>query len=347
MAIAQMKNIETEKAVGRAIEYLHRSQLPDGEFKSYRSTDAGMTRDCEFDSSPFPTAMIAYCLSFHDSPVVRQMLDAVAHFFLSEMEGAGVWRYWTRQHPYHRHIPPDLDDIVYISSFLRQQRTDFPANEKLILANRNRNGLFYTWIVPRISMTLESSYWRVVLREALKPVSLYYFWKLNESSPNDIDCVVNANVLFYLGEREETEPIIEYLIEVIKENREDCCDKWHLNRFTFYYALSRNYFAGVKTFEIVRETVINRILSAAQSDGTIGDNSLETALAVCALLNWNFKSEQLDKAVRALTTAQQKSGAWQIAPLYYGGPKKYYSWGSEELTTGFCIEALTRFLKKQ
>jgi hypothetical protein len=29
--------------------------------------------------------------------------------------------------------------------------------------------------------------------------------------------------------------------------------------------------------------------------------------------------------------------------MYYGGPKKYYGWGSEELTTGFCIEALGRY----
>ena len=342
MAVARVENIEIETSVERAIEFLRRSQLPSGEFKSYRSTDAEMSRDCEFDSSPFPTAMIAYCLSFHDSPVVRQMLDSVARFFLFEMEGAGVWRYWTRQHQYHRNIPPDLDDIVYISSFLRQQEIDFPDNEKLVLANRNERGLFYTWLVPRMISTLETSYWRVVLREALKPVSLYYFWKLNESSPNDIDCVVNANVLFYLGERAETEPIIEYLIEIVRENREDCCDKWHLNRFTFYYALSRNYLAGVKAFEAVRETVINRILATAQNDGSFGNNMLETALAVCALLNLDHKSNQLYKAVRALLNAQQKSGAWQIAPLYYGGPKKYFGWGSEELTTGFCIEAITR-----
>jgi len=29
-----------------------------------------------------------------------------------------------------------------------------------------------------------------------KSAQNYYFWKLNESAPNDIDCVVNANVLF-------------------------------------------------------------------------------------------------------------------------------------------------------
>ncbi len=99
MAIARAKNTEPETAVERAIEFLRRSQLPSGEFKSYRSTDAEMKRDCEFDTSPFPTAMIAYCLSFHDSPVVKKMLDSVAGFFLAEMEGTGVWRYWTRRHP--------------------------------------------------------------------------------------------------------------------------------------------------------------------------------------------------------------------------------------------------------
>jgi len=29
--------------------------------------------------------------------------------------------------------------------------------------------------------------------------------------------------------------------------------------------------------------------------------------------------------------------------LYYSGPKRLYGWGSEELVTGFCLEALLHY----
>jgi hypothetical protein len=35
--------------------------------------------------------------------------------------------------------------------------------------------------------------------------------------------------------------------------------------------------------------------------------------------------------------------SWPRATLYYRGPKKLYAWGSEELVTGFCLEALLHY----
>jgi len=341
IAKAKINNIET--AIERGLDFLQRNQLPSGEFKSYRSTHPTMEEDCEFDSSPFPTSLIAYSLSFSESLKAKEMLNRAVKFFLSEMESESVWRYWTSQHQYHNNIPPDLDDTVCVSSVLKQNGVQFPDNQNLILANRNRQGLFYTWLVPRFSFPINASYWRVILREAVKPISLYYFWKLNESEPNDIDCVVNANVLFYLGESESTKAVIDYLVRVIEQNKEECCDKWHLSRFNLYYAISRNYFAGIKKFEAVREEVIKRIISSAKDDGIIGNNILETALAVCSLLNWRCLRHELHNAVEMLLGAQKDSGEWQRFPFYYGGPKKYFGWGSEEITTGFCLEVMTRY----
>ena len=36
-------------------------------------------------------------------------------------------------------------------------------------------------------------------------------------------------------------------------------------------------------------------------------------------------------------------GHWPRWLLYYGGPKLLLGWGSEEMTTGFCLEALARY----
>lgn len=339
----RMKAGDLETGIERGLDFLQHSQLPSGEFKVFMSTDDSLEKDCVVDSSPFPTALIAYSLGLADAAKAGVMLDKSLRFLLAEMEGQGLWRYWTKQHQYHSMIPPDLDDIACVSYVLRRHGVPFPPNGKLILANRNPQGLFYTWLTPRWPPPANVRYLSAVLRQWLNPVKLYYFWKLNESTANDVDCIVNANVLFYLGESPATEAVVDYLMNVVRQGQEDRCDKWHLNRFTFYYVVARNFDAGVSAFESVREEIISRIVEASKPDGLIGSNVLDTALAVCALLYCKSLAPQLERAVQFLLTQQGPAGDWPRAVLYYGGPKKYYGWGSEELTTGFCLEALLRY----
>jgi hypothetical protein len=338
-----MNTNELDACIERGLEFLERSQLPSGEFKVFMSTDNNLEKDCVVDSSPFATALIAYSLGFSDCARASEMLGKTQRFFLAEMEGQGLWRYWTKQHQYHSIIPPDLDDTACVSYVLRRQGVSFPSNLELIFANRNPKGLFYTWLTPRWPPPRNARYLSAVLRQWLSPFKLYYFWKLNESAPHDVDCVVNANVLLYVGESEATRAVVEYLIDVLRRGEEDVCDKWHLNSFTFYYVVSRNFHAGVSAFESIREEVVGRIVRAANADGSIGANALETALAVCALLYWRSLTPELERAVRFLLAEQRPEGDWPRAALYYGGPKKFYGWGSEELTTGFCLEALLHY----
>lgn len=332
-----------DEGIERGLDFLRRSQLPSGEFRCLMSTDNAMEKDCVEDSSPFPTALVAYSLGFADEGEAGGMLEKCVRFFLAEMEGPGLWRYWTKRHQYHSIIPPDLDDVACVSLVLRRRGVDFPSNERLVFANRDPRGLFYTWMTPRWPMPALASYWLVTLRQWLKPFKSYYFWKLNESERNDVDCVVNANVLFYLGEEPRTRAVVDYLLEVFRRGEESCCDKWHLNPFTFQYVVSRNFEAGVAALGPMREEAVRRIVAAARPDGSIGDNCLETALAACALLSWGSRPPELERAVVFLLEAQREGDDWPRAALYYGGPKKYYGWGSEELTTGFCLEALLRY----
>jgi hypothetical protein len=107
--------------------------------------------------------------------------------------------------------------------------------------------------------------------------------------------------------------------------------------------LSRNFHAGVSALESARDEVVSRIVKATNPDGSFGGNVLETALAVCVLLYLKSSPPELEGAVQFLLAEQRPSGDWARAVLYYGGPKKYYGWGSEELTTGFCLEALLHY----
>lgn len=332
---------DLDASIERGLDFLRQNQLESGEFRVLMSTNE-LKDDCVPDSSPFATSLIAYSLGFSKSEKAKSMLDKAMRFFLNEMDGPGVWKYWTKQHKFNKTIPPDLDDMACVSYVLRQNNIPFPSNDSLIMLNRNPEGLFYTWLTPRWPMPLSLAYWRVVFRQWRNPVSNYYFWKLNESEVNDVDCVVNANVLLYIGNRPETRPVVDYLIEIINRGQESCCDKWHLNRFTFYYVVSRNYRSGVTEFESVRDTIIKKILDAGNPDGSIGANVLETALAICTLLNLSCTESELKGAIKFLVENQLIDGSWPRDVLYYGGPKRYYGWGSEELTTGFCLESLIR-----
>jgi len=335
------RDAAVKEAAVRGVDFLRRSQLDSGEFRSFMSPDLQMATGCVPDSSPFPTALIVYCLGFASGPSVQGLIGRALDFLKREMEWPGVWRYWTREHPRHNQIPPDLDDIACASDVLRRHGVRV-RNRGLLTANRNRDGLFYTWLIPRGGFRVHPLYWLAAVREALKPAYLDTFFGQNESDRDDIDCVVNANVLLYLGENRRTRPVIDYLIRVVRERREACCDKWHLNPFTFYYMVSRNYQHGIKALAVVNRDILARIVASAAPNGACGA-PLETAMAICAMLNLDARPPQLDAAVGYLLATQSPSGDWPRSVMYYGGPQKAFGWGSEEMTTAFCVEALERY----
>jgi hypothetical protein len=332
---------DLEAGIGRGIGFLRRSQLSSGEFKVFMSPDLGLERDCVFDSTGFAAALIAHSLGFADPAEAGDILDKALAFLRSEMEGPGLWHYWTKRHRDHAIIPPDLDDTSCASVVLRRHHIPFPSNLELVLANRTPEGLFYTWVTLRWPPPLLPSFWRVALRPWRRPRRHFRFW--TEPTRHDLDCVVNANVLFYLGERPETRPVIDYLLKVVRQGEEGRGDRWYSNRWMFYYALSRNYHAGVAALGEVRDESIGRIVGGAKPDGSVDDRVLNTALAACALLYWRSQPPALENAVRFLLAEQRADGSWPRTALYYSGPRMRYAWGSEELVTGFCLEALLHY----
>ncbi|QIR37173.1 tetratricopeptide repeat protein [Tolypothrix sp. PCC 7910] len=78
-----------------------------------------------------------------------------------------------------------------------------------------------------------------------------------------------------------------------------------------------------------------------KSDGSFG-NELLTSLAICSLLNYGYYSPDFCKAITFLIKTQQIDGSWRRIPLY-GGHTDKAIYGSAELTTAFCLEALARY----
>jgi hypothetical protein len=316
---------EAQHAVERAIGFLERSQLPSGELRVFASTDPRLIERRVADPSIFPTALIAHSLSF--APAADRVRDCALDFLLAEMDGRGLWKHWPREHPHHHQLPPDLDDTSCASSALTRGGRSFPDNRALLLGNRNRRGLFYTW--------------KLTPAQFRHPLVLYFFFRRTSAKPFDVDAVVNANVLHYLGALPETRPVVDHLLNVLRENREKTCDKWYDNPFVVWYFFSRAL-CGVAP---EAGEIIGRKIAEAKPA-----NVLEHALGVCSLLDWNRTA-----AIEPLLRSQQESGAWPAAALYHGGRTRRRDgsfaephpdtprWGSEELTAAFCIEALARW----
>ncbi len=309
-SLERLKN----RAIAGAVGFLQRNQLDNGEFRIFASTDRSLATDPILDRSPSVTAFVLHALRFVDDPRAPEIRDRAIDFLVREMEAPGLWRYWTSET--RRRIDYDLDDTSWVSYILKDHHPHiyFGSNIKVILANRDSRGLFYT-----------------------------FFRRRGES--NDVDSVVNANVLLYLGERDETRGAVDYLNGVVSESREEGSYYYYLDHLSLYYAVSRAYQAGAPSLGRSGAAITRRVLARQRDDGSFGDD-LATAYAVCTLLNYGYDDRAvLERAGRHLVGRQNGDGSWARIPVWAGPePPAPHSvwWGSEEFTTAIAIEALGR-----
>lgn len=315
-------------AISKTLNFLAQNQLPYGEFKTYLSTDEKMADNCVFDSSPFVTALILYCISFVEEPKVKEITQKAVQFLVEEKETPCLWRFWSSRNSKHKKLPLDLDDTACVAYVLKQYYSPllysflFGFNKTILLNNRNEYGLFHTWIIP-------------------------------PGYKNDVDSAVNANVLFYLGECEETKAVCDYLNYLVLGDREKGSYPYYLSDLCLYYFMSRAYFHGAFSLKEAKDAVSNKTISLQQEDGSFGDE-LSTALAVCTLLNYQYSDETtLDRAIQSIVEHQREDGAWSKIAMVTGyfwtggagetGDWLAGYWGSEELTTALCVEALAKY----
>lgn len=341
---------QIDQAIDCGIDYLYHHQFPNGEFICYLSGDDPMLGWNHPDNFVFPSIMIACSLlSLKEHPVAKNVLTETCKFIQYQMHWTGIGHYFTKVHKLRKICPYDADDTAYGSYVLREMGFNFPEalNKKILLDHRNGKGLFYTWFTLRFRWNRNRHYWRLVLPELARPFQALLFWYGTSGRKRDIDAGVNANVLYYLGERSETQPVVDYLIRIIEENREGHCDKWYHYPVTMYYLISRNYKNGIKKLGSVRQTIINRILATKRQDGRLGESAMETAFAITSLLNFDYGGKALDEAVDFLLKDQKIKGEWPRWRVYFTDSKRLGGYGSEEMTTAFCIEALAFYKNKR
>jgi hypothetical protein len=324
---------ELEAATDLATGYLYGRQLAWGEFETLASPDEDMASRCTFQSSPFATAQVMYSLGGLRSPPVQEMLARGLDFLQSEMEGAGLWRFWSSRSEWHRLLPPDVDDTCCASFVLETKGRPVPNNRALILANRNEAGLFFTWLVPRTDAATSASFAHHYVACLEEVLALSRFGEVD-----NVDCVVNANALLYLGQSQDSRRAVQHLIDAVVKGTEGGCSDFYPNPMAFYYAVSRAYRSGVRALGALAPSVSDRVTGRQCADGSFG-NELSTALAICALVNFGSTTGAIQRAARFLLEAQADDGSWPRLSMFLGAGRYY---GSRELTTAICVEALAK-----
>ena len=331
-----------EVSIDRALDYLHESQLPSGQFPmevTIRDPVSGEARTAS-EMSPFCTSYIASSLGGLSDVRSTKMIAAALEFFEREKVRGGLWRYWCKAAPLHQQVPADVDDTACISEVLARLGNGGPNNESLLLANRSRDGLFYTWMVPRRDARIDLRWWWTILGD-MNRGRAFDFWH-GGAARDDVDGVVNANVLLYLGERKGTERVIAWLEEQSRERREASSDKWYRSTAAFYYALSRCFERGIESFASVKARMVEAFDDMVAPGGQVGGDPLQTALALCAIVNFGLPADRYEKSFAYLIEAQHDDGGWGSFPFYHDGrPAPLMSFASRAVTTGFCIEALS------
>ena len=330
-----------EAALRSALGFLESVQRPSGEIPVDATSDPRMRERLVPDPSVFPTALAVHSLGFAGE-AARHIVAPACRFLLGEMDEGGLWRHWVREHPHHAALPPDLDDTCCASAALARAGYAIPNNRAVVAANRLRNGMFLTWLVPQMRWT-GAAHLRATLPRLRHPAALLLFFRRTSARPGDADAVVNANVLHYLGAIPGSEPVVAELLRTLAAGREAQADKWYDNPIVVRYFLSRAL-AGIAPE--AEATLV------ARSEAAVPTSALEAALLICTLADWGRTAPQ---SVREyLLGAQLPSGGWPAAAVYHGGRRRLAQggfaephpdtprWGSEALTTSFCIEALCR-----
>jgi hypothetical protein len=306
-----------DDSVRRAVAFLEGAQLPSGELPVLLSGQ----RD---HPTLFPTAVAAYSLAF--VPRAAAVRERALDFLEREMEPRGVWQHRARAHPAYDGLVGDADDTACAAAALVRAGRDVPDVAKILLANRTSDGRFRTWLPAAADLRRPKALWQLFVRGTARLT--------------DVDAVVNANVLHFLGRHDDHAAVVAWLLAILREDRETDCDKWYDNPFAVWYFFAR----ALAPVSDEARALLARKLQAA-TPGTALDRALAaSALAWCGI----------PAPIEPLLELQTPQGSWPAAPLYNGGRARRRDgtfvpgsgnsmmWGSEELTTSFALEALGR-----
>jgi len=296
-------------AIDRALAFVARGQLDSGLFPTLASSDPDLTGGTLVDSVYLTTYIVHALAQARPDPARAHVLRSAARAILNQGDPGGLWRFFGRR---SANPPPDFDDTCCALVALRQ--CDHPTDstvDNLLEPCAFPAGGYGTWIDPRLN------------------------------HPRRFDAGVNANILLYLTMAGRPfEALAGYLVEVSSRRQLSKLSTYALSDPPVIYMLMRAFRHGpAPGLARLTPLVTKTLLAQQRPDGSFG-HELETALSVTALLDSGHRGPSLDAATRWLLARQLPDGRWPARTFFCDFLPTYY--GSEELTTALCAEALIK-----
>jgi hypothetical protein len=181
---------------------------------------------------------------------------------------------------------------------------------------------------------------------------------------NDIDAVVNANVLTYLGITKQlgkskgktgAEKLINYQINRGRWSR---AGMYYPNKYHFHYAVSRSMLAGKTEINTNGRVILSHLLDRQFSDGHFEsrrkvnkkDILQSTVYGLTSLLNlkelgYDVPKERIDLTMNYLLNHQNEDGSWNGGVFFSGGTvvRNVLHFKSEAYTTALMVLAMNKW----
>lgn len=332
-----MSNDGIGAAIAAGVGYLEGVQGDDGELPVYAAFSLDMTDRRHLDPCFFGTVAIASSLL--GCPEAAGLSRRACAFIEKERKPGRLWSYYKTGHRIVYPMP-DVDDTGLALIALAGNGRKTPDNRRTLLANRDRTGMFFTWIYP----------WRrpanlAVLTATWRPISWFFryraFFANSMCEPHDVDAGINANILAALGAFDGDERVVEALVNILRQGKEDACDKYYDDPVLIRYFFAR---------ALAARSAEARELLAARTSVAADGSAFHIALSILTLASCGA-AVPADLVAR-LMAQQGAAGAWPIASFYCAGrPRRGYCdfapaapdsfrCGSEAMTTALCIAAL-------
>lgn len=231
-----------------------------------------------------------------------------ARFLRSHEEATGHWRFWTPRAG--RRIDPDLDVTAVALGALRGAGAEGGDLWPRFAPYRDATGRFLTWVRP-------------------------------QGAVNDVDAVVNANVLWAVGDGPGRAPAAAFVLETLRDDPGPAAHPYYDTVLALGYAAARAWqVAPVALAEAPKQVVrlIESRITAAGDLGSLADTVYGFAALGALGLGYSGLASRLRTSLRGL---QQDDGAWAAVALWNGpewpAPRAWW-WGSPQLTTALVLE---------
>ena len=308
------------ESIRRGLAFLESTLDENGAWHCIRFNIADPHIPRHFERAPFVSALCVLALQSSDEARARAICNRTKAYLADTIEHPGFWRYY-------RHLPQDLDSTTLCSLVIGTHPwIALGRNVPGILANRDDQGCFMTWVLAEDEPNVVASF-RI-----------------------EADPIVNANVIAFLGDRPETRDAQRWLEAMITEDRLEASSKWYPDKVTTYYATTRAMIRAQPALERLRPMLADRILGLRDPQGEFG-NILQTAQALAALYNVG-SLERIDakREIERFLGSQNEDGSWPELLAFGDQSLKWgtvgrIGHGSESVTSAFCIEALERLVE--